>query len=56
MRRARHVARTGDRRNLYRVLMKKNLGERNHLENLGVDGKIILKLIFKTQDGLHRLA
>jgi hypothetical protein len=24
-----------------------NLGERDHLENLGVDGRIIIKLIFK---------
>jgi hypothetical protein len=36
----------GDRRGTCRVLMKK-LRERHHLENLGVDGRIILKRVFK---------
>jgi hypothetical protein len=30
----------------------RNLRERNHLENFGVDGTIILKCIFKYWDGL----
>jgi hypothetical protein len=28
-----------------------NLGEVGHFEDLGVDGKIMLKLIFKKQEG-----
>jgi hypothetical protein len=29
----------------------KNLRERGHMDDLGVDGKIILELIFKKQNG-----
>jgi len=32
-----------------------NLRERNHLEDLGVDGKIILKCIFKKLEGVWNL-
>jgi len=33
------------------VLWWGDLMERDHLENLGLEGKIILKWIFKTWDG-----
>ena len=36
-----HVAPMGERRGVYRVLVGKSEGK-NHLEDLGVDGKIIL--------------
>jgi hypothetical protein len=32
-----------------------NLREREHLENLSIDGKIILKCIFKKWNGGHGL-
>jgi hypothetical protein len=41
MRRAGHVARTG--RGVYRVSMRKS-EVKNHLEDTGVEGKIILKM------------
>jgi len=41
-----HVVRRGNRRGAYRVLVGRREG-RNHLENLGIDGRIILILIFK---------
>jgi hypothetical protein len=37
----------GDRRNTCRVLVWANLRERDHLDGLGVDGRIIFKLILK---------
>ena len=49
MRWAGHVARMGDRKGAYRVLVGKP--ERDHLEDLRVDRGIILKLIFKKWDG-----
>jgi hypothetical protein len=41
-----HVARIGDGRGVYRVLVG-NLGERDHCGDPGVDGRIILRWIFK---------
>jgi hypothetical protein len=46
MRWAGHVARVGDRRGAYRVLVG-DLRERGNLGDLGVDGRITLKWIFK---------
>jgi hypothetical protein len=40
----------GERSNLYRVLVGKPQ-EKDHLEDPGVDGWIILKWIFKKRDG-----
>jgi hypothetical protein len=39
----------GDRRGTYRVL-EKTLRDTDHLEDLGLDGKLILKLNFKNRD------
>jgi hypothetical protein len=39
-----------DRRGAYRVLAG-NLRERDHLEDPGVDGRIILRWIFRKWDG-----
>jgi hypothetical protein len=33
----------------------RNVWQRYHLEDLGVDGRILLKLIFCKQDGFRRL-
>ena len=40
-----HVARMGERRGLYRVLVVED-----HLEDPGVDGRIILRWIFRKRD------
>jgi hypothetical protein len=32
-----------------------NLKERNHLEDVGLDGKVTFELIFKKQDAEHGL-
>jgi len=44
-----HVARMGERRDAYRVLVGKP-EERDHLEDPGVDGRIILRRIFRKWD------
>jgi hypothetical protein len=41
----------GDRRDSSKVLVGRPGGERDDLDDLGVDGRIILKLIFSTLDG-----
>jgi hypothetical protein len=46
-----HVARTGDSRGADRVLVGDTWGEREHLKDPDVDGRIILKWIFKRWDG-----
>ena len=56
MKSAGYVARMGERRGLYRVLMGK-LRERDHLGDPGVDGRIILRWIFRKYEvgnGLDR--
>jgi hypothetical protein len=40
----------GDRRGAYRILVGRPEG-RDHLEDIGVDGKVIAKWIFKKWDG-----
>ena len=40
-----------DRTGAYRVLVGRDLLEKNHLEDLDVDGRIILQWIVKTWDG-----
>jgi hypothetical protein len=39
-----HVARRGERKGVYRVLVGEREGK-NHLKDIGVDGRIILKLM-----------
>ena len=49
MRQAGHVACTGERGCTCRILVGKS--ERKHMEDLGVDGRIMLKRIFKKSAG-----
>jgi len=44
-----YVACTGERRGVYRVLVGKP-EERDHLEDPGIDGRIILRWIFRKWD------
>ena len=50
MRWAGHVAHMGERRGVYRFWWG-NLSERDHLGDPGIDGRIILRWIFKKLDG-----
>jgi len=50
MRWAEHLARVGERRDVYRVLWG-ILRERDHLEEPGVKGRIILRGIRRKRDG-----
>ena len=52
MRWAGHVASMGERRGVYSVLVGKP-GGRNHLEDPGVDGRIISRRIIRKCDGGH---
>ena len=45
-----HVARMGEKRGIYRVFVWENLRERDHLEDTGLDGRIILRWVFRRWD------
>jgi len=54
MRWAGHVAYTGERKGAYRILVG-NQRERGYLEDPGIDGRIILRWIFRKWDEGHGL-
>ena len=45
-----HVVRTGTRIGVFTVMFGKSEGEKGHLEDPGVDGRIILRWIFRKWD------
>jgi len=49
-----HVACMGESRDVYRVLVGKSERKKNHLEDPGVDVRIILRWIIRKWDGLDR--
>jgi hypothetical protein len=44
-----HLARVGERRGLYRVL-EENVSERYHLKDPDIDGRILLRWVFRKWD------
>ena len=48
------MARIGDKTGACMILVRRSEGK-NYLEDLGVDGKITVKCIFKKWDGRHGL-
>ena len=54
IRRAGHIARMGNRRGTYRVLVGKSEGK-SHLKDPDVDGRIILSWMFRRWDVGHGL-
>jgi len=50
MRWARYVACIGDGRGTYKIFVKRRK-KRSHLEDLGEDGRIILKWIYRNLEG-----
>ena len=51
MRWVEHIARMGERRDVYRVLVRNPEGK-NHLGEQGVDGRIILRWILRKWEGV----